>query len=248
MKKLIVIAAIAISASLEMYIHAQKKMEAETALKASDAYIRNAVVQLIGPDGGGCTGVQIISPESGKRLILSAAHCMGLVDEKGLVVVQVQSGRKMKLAVLREDSRSDLMAIAGTKHAGAIEVAETVKMHDRVHAITKGAMAPAYRTDGWILEETPGGFVAFPIVDEQDVARCESMPKYKIMADVFSMLCVLDVWTTQTTAQIIPGSSGGPLLNEAGQLVGIASYTRRDVDTFGWFVRLRDVKAFLRKF
>jgi len=48
-----------------------------------------------------------------------------------------------------------------------------------------------------------------------------------------------------STARIIPGSSGGPLLNSANELVGIASATDGEISSF---VALSDIQHFLKSF
>ena len=74
-----------------------------------------------------------------------------------------------------------------------------------------------------------------------DLMTC-IMPKYKIFPDFIGLICGMDTMESSTTATIIPGSSGGMVVNKNGELVGVASATN---GFFGYVVRLKDIQKFL---
>jgi S1-C subfamily serine protease len=53
-----------------------------------------------------------------------------------------------------------------------------------------------------------------------------------------------DTWL-QTTAPISPGSSGGPLLNPDGEVVGVTTATRRDAQNLNFAKSVSDIRRFL---
>jgi len=213
--------------------------------KASDEYVRNAVVKLTNA-GGGCSGVQVKGALGG-LYVLTAAHCRPLVSAAGTVEAEGEQGQKATLKFVAEDAMSDLMLLSGDKVFGSVDVAAHVSLHERLHAMTHGNLAPTFRTDGEALDEVPGGFLIYEGMTEKELMECLATPKYAVASDGFGEVCVLDVQSLRTTVQIIPGSSGGPMVNEAGELVGIASYGRRDLAIFGYFVRLVDIQSFLSR-
>lgn len=211
----------------------------------SDAVLREAVVQLLS-EHGGCTGIQVTAP-SGTQYVLTAAHCRPLLDENNHVTAVSEHGFKDTLTFVQEDDKSDLMLLTGSPKFGAVSVATIApRLHEHVHSLTHGGLAPTYRTDGEMLDSVPGGFLISEVENEEDAKKCEAMPKYRVIDILFGKACALDVLTSRTTAQIIPGSSGGPLFNDSGDLVGIASYGNPQQLTFGYFVRQADIQEFLK--
>jgi hypothetical protein len=201
----------------------------------SDSYVRNRVVQL-NRAGGSCSGVQVVAP-SGKAYVLTASHCRGLV-EAGKVEATDEQNQKYFLDFIKEDPNSDLMLLSSPNDNG-VGIADHVRMHEHVHAMTHGHGYPTYRTDGEALMLSRIEFAEFDLKDIADLAAC-LQPKNKISQEDAS--CHVAVVEMMSNASIIPGSSGGPLLNEYGSLVGIASCTD---GYFGSFVTLGDIKKFL---
>ncbi len=212
---------------------------------SSDAYVRNAVVML--KDGhGACTGVQV-ETEQHQLFVLTAAHCRKIVDEQGKVLAITEDGTEINLTFMAEDDKSDLMMLRGDSRIGHIPIAKSIRIHDHVHTLTHGAMAPTYRTDGEVLDEVKGGFAVGIVRTPEEIQACVSKPKYTIIPDELfgDVYCVLDVMSLRSTAASIPGSSGGPLLTEKGELMGIVSYGNPNMPTFNYYVRLVDIQAFI---
>jgi S1-C subfamily serine protease len=58
-------------------------------------------------------------------------------------------------------------------------------------------------------------------------------------------MCFLKVVEVATTAKVVPGSSGGMVVDDVGDLIGVVSASNGD---FGFLVRLQDIKNFLAKY
>lgn len=216
----------------------------ERVLKASDSYVRDRIVKLWG-DVGQCTGVIIEAP-SHINYILTAAHCKEISSTK-TVNVENEVGIKMNSYIILEDPNSDLLLMSNPYPINGIDIAKGYGLYDKVHTITHGGGKPSYRTDGELLDHEQVQVFLSVIHDKSDEDKCVSMPKQRIASmDLFFIsipACIRSTFDSVSTAQVIPGSSGGALLNWKGELLGIVSATD---GKFGFFVTLEDIKKFLK--
>jgi hypothetical protein len=234
MRKFLVICMIILAFSVAILAKEHKKR--------SDAYLRDRVVMLHS-DKGSCSGVLVKAP-SGKVLILTAAHCRALVDDFNTVKARDEAGKEHTVMFVAEDSINDLMLLTADNMKVSIDVAEKVVMYEHVHTMTHGGAKPSYRTDGELLDNIRISVPIFGIGNDEDLHKCSGQQKLIIMFDFFGPVCAMNIMVERATAAIIPGSSGGPLLNEANDLVGIVSAGDGQGDYA--FVPLKDIQRFLR--
>lgn len=207
----------------------------------SDDWIRHRVVMLTG-NHIACSGEQVRAP-SGRDYVLSAGHCMKTAVNNS-VTVTTEDGLTLKRQVIAEDPTSDLMLLEGVPGLSGLGIAGSIERPSPVRAFTRGAMQPTYETTGVVIGTGIG-----KAPTDLDVDHCVG-DKYELAdADPLSIFlgggtkqCLLSVEETITTATITGGSSGGPLLNAAGELVGVASMAS---ENFSYWVRLSDIRAFL---
>ena len=103
-----------------------------------------------------------------------------------------------------------------------------------------------HKTEGELMGYQEVDIAVSQIENAYQEAKCILLPKNQaINVDTpFGSveLCMMVLNETAVTASIVPGSSGGMMVNDAGQLIGVASCTDSH---FGYFVTLNDIKAFL---
>lgn len=221
-------------------MHPHKKFEH----KKDEKYIRDRIVKITNSEGQ-CSGV-IVKANSGKNYILTAAHC-ALLFKDAPATVEFEDKVVSKEMIIKEDERSDLLIVSLSRDIDGLKIADKIKVYEHVHSSTHGLGMPTYRTDGdYIgdrLIEVPLG----PADTIEQVLGCVS-PKQKVHDFVFYgmpiRVCFMSTVQQITTAHIVPGSSGGAMLNDAQELVGIVSTSEGDM--FGNTVTLHDIQEFMR--
>lgn len=212
--------------------------------KSSDKYVRNRSVKIYREKVGSCSGVQIIAP-SGINYILSAAHCKSLGNSEGSFDIEMENGKLLKRRLIAEDPTSDLLLIEGAPSLKGLVIADKEYRFQHIRTFTHGSGLDTYKTEGQIVQAKRIE-ILIAQYDDPDKVDC-FMPKEKIItmdSIIFgkTIYCVLDVSEVVITAKIVPGSSGGMIVDKEGKLVGIASATD---NVFGFMVRLHDIKGFL---
>ena len=78
-------------------------------------------------------------------------------------------------------------------------------------------------------------------------AKVELDPKYKLVQWEGPLyVCVMDVKLNASNVKVVGGNSGGGLIDDSGNLVGIAS--AGDEESFSYWVRLSDIRDFLKPY
>lgn len=211
---------------------------ASNKLRASDAYIRDRVLQLKSREGS-CSAVEVHS-RSGMVYTLSAAHCKVLIEDGGVMAFNEQNVSK-HLKMLQIDYANDLMLLEAFDNK-AIDVAKNVYKHERVRVLAHGRGYPTYRVDGELLGEELI-HVGEPLTSQATKDYCDSVPGSDIEYTMFGAVCMFTINEMQSSATIQPGASGGPVLNNKGELVGIVS---TGDGIFSGFVPLAKIHDFLK--
>ena len=209
--------------------------------RPSDREIRSKVVKLSSARGS-CSGQQVMAA-SGIDYILTAGHCRAL-EVAGSILVTTEDGRSLYRRIVAEDELSDLLLLEGIPNINGLAVAHTNFPQQEVRTFTHGRGFDTYKTSGVLIQD----YVISALIS-LNAEDCPKMPKYKVVsANTFFgtiTACLLSVNETVTTAMIVPGSSGGAVVNAAGELVGVVS---AGDGQFGYLVTLFDIKKFLSNY
>lgn len=209
----------------------------------SDGYLRARSVMLLSAEGQ-CSGEQIHT-FYGNDYILSAGHRNALIVA-GSVEVITESGEHMKRKVIAEDPNSDLLLVEGIPNLRGLDIAKSDYARQHVRTFTHGRGMATYETDGILVEDAKLDIPLREISTAAEESSCKAA-KNKIILDYFSggKVCLLSVEETITTAAIVPGSSGGMVVDDSGNLIGVCSAGN---PPFGSLVRLKDIQAFVNKY
>lgn len=217
--------------------------------KKSEEWIRNRSVMLFGAIGQ-CSGEQVRAP-SGVDYILTAGHCADIAED-GNMWVKTENGQILSRRVIAEDPTADLLLVEGLPGMEGLPIADTISRFEHVRTFTHGKGLMTYKTDGWLVQSKE---IKIPLWqgdtdDKQQMPDRCFMPKMGIISmETFfgpTTICYLDVFEIVTTAKIVPGSSGGMVVDDDGKLAGVASAT--DEYGFGYLVRLTDIQRFIRAY
>lgn len=209
----------------------------------SDNSIRSRVLKL-SSSFGMCSGEQVRAP-SGVDYVLTAAHCKPLADQNGDIRVTTEDGRELMRKIVAEDPMSDLLLLEGVPGIRGLDIANWDYAREHVRTFTHGNRFDTYKTEGVLIQDGKIMVMLDVIRSFQDEMAC-TQPKNAVVDIGFGLrVCLLSVVETATTAMIVPGSSGGPILNDSGQLIGVVS---AGDGHFGYLVRLYDIKQFMHNY
>lgn len=215
-------------------------------LGKSESYIHDRVVRISSPHGM-CSGEQVHSP-SGADYILTAAHCK-ILSDNGNYKITREDGSVLIRKQIAEDPNSDLMLLEGVPGLRGLDIASDLKKNEHVRTFTHGKNMDTYKTEGEIIMIKEIQIMISIINSPEEADACSKMPKNKVMSAMppFDMIqaCILDVKEVAMTAKIVPGSSGGPVVSDSGELLGVCSASDGD---FNYIVDLSDIVKFLHAY
>lgn len=208
----------------------------------SEDYMTARSVKLYS-SAGSCSGVQVKAP-SGISYILTAGHCNILASPQNTIQVETETHLILERRIVAEDPSSDLMLLEGVPNLKGLEPASEYNMKEDIMTFTHGKGYATYKSSGRLIQ-LANIKVLIDVMNEGSKVLCDK-PKNMIAhletSSGFVAACLLSVTEMASTAKIVPGSSGGMVVDQKGRLVGIASATGAD---FSMFVQLDDIRAFL---
>lgn len=196
-----------------------------------------------------CSGVQVHAG-SGQDYLLTAGHCNVLADDNGSIGVILDNGDHLQRRIIEEDANSDLLLLEGVPNLHGVEVSKALEPSAHITAFTHRKGMATSKSEGAVIESQRVAAPVSEISSEGDEEACLSKLKQSVVAVDFLgvvtiKFCVLVVDENVTTLPISPGSSGGMVVNENGDLVGIVSMGDGE---FSYIVLLKDIQAFIKAY
>jgi S1-C subfamily serine protease len=216
-------------------------------------YIRTHVgmktVYVRGMQGGG-SGFFVKAP-SGITYIMTNKHICELADEEGNLFVQKEEDDRIydrKIVAIYE--HHDLCLVESIGNVKGVSVSESLSIGETIGLIGHPKLQPLTLSKGEFI-----GHTTIKIVTAIDPKEGECKGDIVEVKDILSLLffrsrklCVSEFYTAQITAYSRGGSSGSPVVNFFGNLVGVLFAGNR-MDPFQSFmVPLEDVQDFLKDY
>ena len=202
-----------------------------------------AVVEIRDPESkkGGGTGFFVNTP-SGNTFILTNNHVCGLAEDNFLLIDQ-----EYYAVIIAHSPDHDLCLVSNPLSMEGIKVARSSRDGQNIYIVGHPLLEPTALIKGEIAGTMPVTILIgynLPCTDKNET---------KIMVDPGSMAalfgiesaCIRTYEAQATTCNILPGNSGSPVLNERGELVGVAFAGREDGPGRGYIIPLSYIQKFL---
>lgn len=182
----------------------------------------------------------IVQASSGKRYLMTNEHVCLHGNWRGYLEANYEGGRLVVGKMVKHNIVSDLCASAVTNDYVGLKIAPALQRNEQVY--TRGYPYS-------VLSETTGRFLGeitwqsdFAI---EDIGECPTGARKHRNGHGNIDACVVTFHSNVTNMYARPGSSGSPVVNSQGELIGVMSSWDSDHDA-GGMVRLEDIKEFMK--
>lgn len=206
-----------------------------------------ATVILVSPGKGGGTGFAV-KTENGSLFTLTNDHICDLADENGTLFANEQE-QLVPLKVLHRSPYTDLCLVSPLLYKTPLKLGSKYYIGEKVFITGHGRLYDDTMTDGEVVQ-AKRVMVGVREVDSKE--ECEIAPKYKYVEINFIFttvgICAIEVDAVITTAQILPGNSGSPVVNRSGELIGVAFASGSNDINRAWVIPLKSIQEFLKHY
>lgn len=199
-----------------------------------------SVVMVTSPDEpGGGTGFIVRAAVNGKKgvkAVLTNAHVCGVV-QTGPLMVSNDTSIEMS-PIIRVNKEHDLCLLYSVPGPALSVSSNDLGEFEELYVVGHPRLSPKTPTEGVYIGEE---IAVLPDTVDAVTGVCPSGTKE--LDTLFGTICLRKMQLAKATFPIFPGNSGSPVVNAAGELVGIVNSANRDNQ--GGFIPLRYVKEFL---
>jgi S1-C subfamily serine protease len=173
---------------------------------------------------------------NGKPTLVTAGHiCDIFKAEKVAPLAKAavdDKGVRFALSKFRLSGKHDLCIMDQLPDdAPAFELSQEPQAREEAWAVGFPAGRALSVTSGMVVGK---GRAQMPMQKSKEDCKGEVFSWQKVQMFFFEVeLCVFDGWSTDTTVAVAPGSSGSPLLNADGEVIGVVSYLDSTTPGFG---------------
>lgn len=199
---------------------------------------RSIVKVLALNEEGGGTG-WAVKNNYGKTVIMTNDHvCEAGTD--GIVRIQDDDGNTSLKHILERNFERDLCLVEGVEIPTLKLAKGSPGRFDSLVVIGHPQLAPTSRSNGVYLGT---GITQIGFAPEKD-GSCKRGSEQR--QGLFGSFCVLSIEVGFSTAQVYPGNSGSPILNERGEVIGVINSTSQP-SYHGAFIPLPYVQEMLAR-
>lgn len=189
-------------------------------------------------------GTAFVVKHNGKTFTLTAAHVCA--DQEVLYAVQGKTTWKLK--VLDVANFSDLCILQNPKGIQPLELANKVRHDEYVYLVGFPGFNFMTSMFGRVKEVTKIDMPAdwIPAGECKGGTLHTHTEKFRGFLGAIGVLqCFIKATTYITTVPTSPGSSGGPMLNDSGEVIGVMSVYNPDVMNWAQAVVISEIKRYL---
>lgn len=210
-----------------------------------ESSVGKVVVKVVRDDQAisGGTGFHV-KAKSGKTYILTNAHVCAVSEDGKEALIQIpKTDRFVKKKIIEVYKKHDLCLIEALEGYIGADLASSVEPGDNVRALGHPRLRPMRGALGEYLGDSDIQVVTAQLVYPEDALKCEQEGG-QVMDWMFMSFCVKKYTAMETTVTIFSGSSGSPLVNFWGNVVGVI-FAGDNKTNYGFAVHLDYVKDFL---
>lgn len=188
----------------------------------------------------GGTGSFVTTP-SGRVVILTNNHICDIAEDGDIYV-----NEKFRAHILAQYPKHDLCALSAPGINEGLNIAERSRLGQIIHVVGHPYLQPTTVTNGEIA-----GYTITKIIVDDPKCEGEGFQKQDVSNTLFGALfniqfiCIRSLPAQYVTANILPGNSGSPVLDDSGDVVGVA-YAGIEGSASGFIVPLVFVQDFLK--
>jgi len=211
------------------------------------SYVGEKVVMLKAGRSGGSGSY--VKAESGKTFILTNKHVCKISND-GYMKVFREDGSHATRKIIKMSAKYDLCLVDAAEDFDGLFVANKVAIGETIAIVGHPKLQPLTLSKGELIGYRNISVASRPNAD----GTCSSKPLLIIdpeLKDAFQKLfgyCVNIHYSGQTTAYSRGGSSGSPVIDFFGSLVGVLFAGNRQDQFESYIVPLASVKEFLSEF
>lgn len=201
-------------------------------------YLKDKVVKVVNPENyrNGGTGFYVKAP-SGKTYIITNRHVCKLAKNNTLVVVRGNNDPSfVHRKIVKISKRHDLCAVEARQYNSSLKVSDSLYEGEKVHTLGHPTLQP--------ITLSSGQFVGFMYIFLPVATILER--KCKADEQQYFIFCLTKMSANEITAYVRGGSSGSPVVDSFGNLVGVV-FAGNTKDPFQSFmVPLKEIHLFLK--
>jgi S1-C subfamily serine protease len=213
------------------------------------SYVGDRTVLVSGARGGG-SGF-FVKAASGKTFIMTNQHVCELADSNGMLNIQLENTKRVfNRRIVEKYENHDLCLIEGIGDTDGLKLASSLDIGETIGLIGHPKLQPLTLNKGEYIGDK---FIKIVVAINIEKDQCPGeYKKYKnsVVSNLFGVdsICIRKYYSSQITAYSRGGSSGSPVVNFFGNVVGVLFAGNR-MDQFETFmVPLTDIQEFLKKY
>jgi len=208
------------------------------------SYVGSKVVKLKGINSGG-TGF-FVKGKSGKTYIMTNRHVCKVKDKSSyLNASRGESVIRVRVKVIEESKKHDLCLIESFDTTVGLDLADGIDKNETVMAIGHPGLEHLILSKGKFIANTIISIItSYNVINEKECLGKLIDVNHPLAFNV----CVKEFMSSRIFLYIRPGSSGSPLVNFFGNIVGVIFAGNSEDHLKSYAVPLQYVKDFLKDY